>query len=214
MKSKSKSLSASIVEKLLIVSVLLLIVVLIAIIGIMNGFLAEKAREADHAQIDAKISDTDLENMKRAGIKLDKEKDVVERTKKIVAESKFYQYQNEIVNDFQAYAAEAGLKITGFAFSQNSGTATTPTSGKTTTAASSTAAATPSVGKGPQPKGVNSVQTIINFDEADYKSMLKFIKRIEQNVTRMQIVDLNLSPKPQAENTLANPTMTIRVYTR
>lgn len=91
MKSKGKSLSASIVEKLLIVSVFLLIVVLIVVITIMNGFLSEKAREADHAQIDAKISDTDLENMKRAGTKLDKEKDVVERTKKIVAGSKLYQ---------------------------------------------------------------------------------------------------------------------------
>lgn len=213
MKSKSKNLSASIVEKLLIVSVLLLIVVLVVVITIMNGFLAEKAREVDHAQIDAKISDTDLENMKRAGIKLDREKAVVERTQKIVAESKLYLYQNEIINDFQAYAAGAGLKITGFTFSQNSSTATTSTSGKTTTAASSTAA-TPSVGTSPQPKGVNSVQAIISFDEANYGSMLKFIKRIEQNVTRMQITDLNLSPKPLAENTLANPTMTIRVYTR
>lgn len=214
MKNKSKNLSASTIEKLLIASVLLLIAVLITVIGIMSGFLAEKAREVDHAQIDAKISDTDLENMKRAGIKLDREKTVAERTRKIVAESKLYQYQNEIISDFQTYASEAGVgKIIGFTFAQNSSTVTTTTSSKSTSTA--TPATTPAItNTGPQPKGVNSVQATITFDESDYRSMLKLIKRIEQNVTRMQITNLTLSPKPLAENILINPTMTIRVYTR
>lgn len=218
MKSKSKALSASTVEKLLVVGVLLLIVTLVFIIYVMNGFLAEKAREADHAQTDAKISDTDLENMKRAGIKLDQEKTTVERTRKIIAESKLYLYQNEIVNDFQTYASGARVeKIIGFTFAQNSSTTTTTTASKPASSGSAAPAAAGAGGTVPasaQPKGVHSIQTTINFGETNYQSMLKFIKFIEQNVTRMQITDLTLSPKAEDANILSNPTMIIQVYTR
>lgn len=216
---KTKGITPIGAERLLIAGIVLLIGLLFADIYFMNSFLSSKAKETEHARIDAEISNTDIDNMRKAGEKLESYNDAVEQTDQIIGESKLYQYQNQIISDMESYASISGVRIAGFAFTSVADStlaapgASTPPAAPAPTAADGS---TPTAGAATTvPKDVKSVQTTISFaGDVSYVNLLKFITLIEQNVTRMQIIDLGLTPKEDNRNLIATPSMTILVYTR
>ncbi len=216
---KTKGITPIGAERLLIAGIVLLIGLLFADIYFMNSFLSSKAKETEHARIDAEISNTDIDNMRKAGEKLASYEDAVEQTDQIIGESKLYQYQNQIISDIESYASISGVRIAGFAFtSVADSTLAAPgaTTAPTTAPPAAADGSTPAAGAASTvPKDVKSVQTTISFaGDVSYVNLLKFITLIEQNVTRMQIIDLGLTPKEDNRNLLATPSMTILVYTR
>lgn len=115
----------------------------------------------------------------------------IEKASLIVAQTKAYHYQNQIVEDITKYANSAGVSIVGFDFPQD---ITSATVDKTTGLKSLTA-------------------TITLASHASYTSYMRFLKYIEQNLTKIQITDVTISPDAADQNYLNDQTTVgIQVY--
>lgn len=188
---KKMQLTSTIVSWLLIGAIALLVIGVGTGSWVMQSALGRQVVETDHAKIDADLSRTELQRAKSLQTYLDQNKAIVEKTNTVVSETKTYQYQNQIVNDIESYASRAGVTILGYAFPQD------------TTAAK------------PDTTGLKSVSAILTMQTpVNYTSYLRFLKYIEQNITKMQITDLSLAPDPDNPNTILNTSITLKVYVR
>lgn len=188
---KNFRLTSRIVTWLLLTS----IVLLIALAGIgswlMQGVLSDQALATDHAKIETELGQTELQRAQTLETYLKENQGSIDKANSVVADTKAYQYQNQIVNDIQAYAAKAGVTITGYSFPQDT----------TTVKADAT--------------GLKSVPaTLAVQTPVDYGAALRFFKYIEQNVTKMQITSLSLTPSPTDGNSLDAASITLKVYVR
>ena len=168
--------------------------------GFANSKLHDVAIDVSHTTADASASRNNLQNLQKVEKDLKDKAEVVQRANSIIADSQSYQYQNQIITDINDYAAKAGITITNITFStttQPTGTTTQPTTPVT-----------------PTPSGVRSMPVNVTLkNPIDYTSLLRFIKSIEQNLTKMQIAKINLS-KDAGKNTVTSDTLTIQVYVR
>lgn len=165
-------------------------------------WLNEYAVATSHTVADASASQNTLQNLQAIEKQLQEKEDTVMRASEIVAESKSYQYQDQIITDLNSYATQAGISITNISFA----TANTaqPTQG---------AATTPPQQAG-LPTGVKSSQAVITLkNPVDYTNLLKFIRSIEQNLTKMQISRINLSKEASGPG-ISSDALTIEVYVR
>ena len=166
---------------------------------VANSKLEEYAVEVSHTSADATASRDNLQNLQKIQQELEEDKEVVQRTSSIVADSQSYQYQNQIITDLNDYAAKAGIAITNINFASTT-TQTTP--GTPTPAAPTT------------PSGVKSMPVSITIkNPVDYLNLLKFVNSIEENLTKMQISRINLSKDP-TRNSVTSDALTIEVYVR
>ncbi len=106
----------------------------------------------------------------------------------IVAESKTYEYQNQIIQDVTAYADRAGIIIKEFSFATDDSTASKTSVLKSTYA------------------------TLTLDDPMSYTSYLTFLRLIEQNLTRMQITTIGLEPDETTPGMIKSPTIELKVY--
>lgn len=188
-KLKSFQLTSKIVSQLLIACIVLLVIGAATGSWLMQSALSSQVTAADHAKIDADLSQTELQRSKTLAAYLETNKAAVEKAKSIVADTKTYQYQNQIVNDIESFASKAGVTVLGYSFPI------------------STAAAKPDT------TGMKSVSAIITFKSPmQYNNYLRFIKYIEQNITKMQITDLALAPDPNNGNNIEGTSLTLKVY--
>ena len=114
----------------------------------------------------------------------------INRAAAVVAESKTYQYQDQIINDLTRYASTAGITILEFNFPTVS------------------AATVNTVGL----KSINAtitLQTPVRYDK-----FLIFTKLIEQNLTKMQITDLSVAPDKDIQGFVNSPSIGLEVYVK
>jgi hypothetical protein len=167
-----------------------LIVVLLGSFGAgawwVQGILAEKVRETDHAKIDAELSATEVQQLKQLDKQLDEQEDIVERAKQIAANSAQYQYQDQVIQDVSSYAARYGIQVSTFDFSTAK-----------TTASAGGAKKTPF--------------TVTLKGPLSFVTFMRFLRDIEGNLTKIQVTSLTLAPDKDPSN-ITNPTLSCEVF--
>jgi hypothetical protein len=156
----------------------------------LNTLLATKVAATNDAVESSKVSSDNLERAQRLQVYLQNHKDEVDKAAQIVAQTTAYRYQNQIVEDVTKYATIAGVSIIGFDFPQDIASATVD---KTT--------------------GLKSLTATIRLsDSSRYTSYLTFLKYIEQNLTKIQITDITISPNLTNQDFITDTTIGIQVY--
>jgi hypothetical protein len=157
----------------------------------LQGMLRGQVTAADHANIDADISSSQLDKAKVLQSYLNLHADDVKKAADVVAQAQTYQYQNQIVEDINSYASKAGVSILGFTFPD------------------------PATNRAKQAGGLKTVQaTIALKNPVDYRHYLRFLKLIEQNLTKMQITDVTLTPDSKVTSQIDAPTIGLEVYVK
>lgn len=196
---KDKLANPIAVRFLLLGLVVLLVALQIGVIVLGKQYLGNYATSV--AEISAKSKDTQesLDSLARAEQELAAKKDIVNKAKKIVAESKSYEYQNQVISDLSSYAGQTGVIIKSFAFADPVAKADP---------LKSTAAIA----------GIESTPVIMQLESPiPYDVLMRFISLIENNVTRMQITELSLSlaevtDAPAGQSLVSVPSLTVEVY--
>ena len=195
---KGRSLTATQLRFMLSLSLFIIVIFAAAAFYFVNSHLKTYAVEVSRVVVDANASRDNLQNLQKIEKQLNDDQDVVQKTNNIVAESQSYQYQDQIITDINDYATRAGIGITDINFSQ---------------AANTAPAATPTPAA-PVPGGVKSTSVAITLkNPIDYTSLLRFLKSIEQNLTKMQVSRVNLS-KDTSDNGVTSDILTLQVYIR
>lgn len=186
-----------------IASIVLGIAAIGALIYYAGRYLESETSKTVHAKIDAELSSQDLERLKNLRKVLDDNKESVEKAAQIVSDSKQYQYQDQIVSDINAYAAKSGVQVNGYDFG------TIEVAGKPSAPTSSTTTKLPTVA------GVKSISVTLTLSSPlPYDNYLRFIKEIENNLTKMQISGIDIVPDADNANNISNPSVVLIVYTR
>lgn len=159
--------------------------------SVMHKKLSAYAVEADHLHTDSDLNQQSIENAKKLRRVLDANKDNVSRAASIVADTKYYQYQDQIVQDITSYASASGLTVLGFDFSTNGKATKSHVSGLKTV-----------------------VATVTLQNPVPYTNYLKLIRLIERNLTKMQVTQLDISNDLKAAGTISSPVITLEVYVR
>jgi hypothetical protein len=148
----------------------------------------------------ASISNNDIKRLEEIKQKLQDDSVAVTRAKSIVADSKSYQYQNQIISDITAYAQDAGLHVTSFSFGDTgvlTGTAATATPGSSA------------------PAGLKALTTTVSVKSpANYQAVMRFVHSIENNLTKMQLSGISLTKSADSSTDVTVNPFTIEVYTK
>jgi hypothetical protein len=156
----------------------------------LNGLLATRVAATNDAVESSRVSSDNLERAQRLQVYLQNHKDEVDKAAQIVAQTAAYKYQNQIVEDVTKYANIAGVMIIGFDFPQDIASATVD---KTT--------------------GLKSLTATIRLsDSSKFTGYLSFLKYIEQNLTKIQITDITISPNTSNQEYITDTTIGIQVY--
>jgi hypothetical protein len=174
-----RQLTASTFRLILSASLVVITGIGITLFSLANDQLRSVATDVSHVVVDANASQDNLTTLEKIKKTLASEQDVVTRTNQIVAESKSYEYQDQIVTDLNGYASKAGITITNLDFS--AGTAKTPAATATPAAPVTTS-------------GLHSTSVTVTIQNpVGYNQLLQFIKSLEQNLTKMQVSKVSLS---------------------
>jgi len=183
-------------RNLMLVGIGLIVILIGVTIYYASSFLRAETIKTVHTKIDAEFSASDLERLKMLQKVLRDDQNSVEKAEQIVSASKQYQYQDQIINDINSYAAKTGVKVTAYDF----------------------AAATRAPLNGTKQPAVSGIKTItVNLtlqSPMPFDDYFRFIKAIEQNLTKMQVSGINLTPDAKDINSVANPGIALTVYVR
>ncbi len=160
--------------------------------GSYYGYQALSAYNLDvnHRKIDGSLADQSISKLQILEKELDENESAVTKAAAIVSDTKFYRYQDQIVNDITAHAQASGINILGFDFSTANNTA-----------------AQSSV------KGLKTVTATITLDSPlEYTKYLNFLKNIEKSLTKMQVTQINTTKDPKSTNEISAPSIAIEVY--
>jgi TolA-binding protein len=190
-----RSLTATGLRLTLSITLLSIAIIASVTIHFLNEGLKTFATEVSHTSADARASEDTIQTLKKIEQELDANREVIERARSIVADSQSYQYQDQIITDLNDYANRAGIGITNIDFS-------------TAEVAPGTPGAAPVA-----PAGVKTTSVSITLkNPVDYNSLLRFIKSIEQNLTKMQISRVGLAK--DTGNNVSSEALAIEVYIR
>lgn len=171
-----------------------LVIIMIGVtIYYASTFLHDETTKSVHTEIDAEVSAHDLDRLKSLQKILDADQDSVHKAEQIVAATQQYQYQDQIINDINSYAQQTGVEITAYNFGAT---------GQPAAAQSKVA-------------GVKTISASITLKSPlPFDNYLRFLKAIEQNLTKMQISGINITPDPTDINGVVNPSIGLIVYVR
>jgi hypothetical protein len=163
--------------------------------------LVTYAEEVQTTNTAASASSDDILKLQKLQKQLADDAVAVTRAKSIVADSQYYEYQNQIISDITAYAKNSNVSITGFTFSDNS-TAASASAVKSTTTTTT-------------PVGLKSTTASITIkNPVTYANILKFIHSIELNLTKMQLSGISITGSTATPNEVTVNPITVEVYTR
>lgn len=169
--------------------------------------LKSHAAAAQEVTVQAETSRSSLQDIMQVKKFLANNSDVVNRASQLVSQSQLYLYQDQIINDLNRYASEAGIIITNISFNDTKVTSTAAPSGSA--AAAPTATATPA--------GIKSMTANVSIkNPSQYSSILNFINYVEKSLFRMQIASVSMS-KATDTNTpgqITSNAFEIEVYVR
>lgn len=179
------------------------LVVISIIIGIgfyfMQSYLYTFAVDVSHKTEDASTSANDIATWQRLKQQLESDEPTIQRTASIVADSKSYEYQDQIIKDLNTYASRSGVSINSFTFSS-------PNAPGATAGAAAGSSAVPTIA------GLKSTTVSITLAApTKYKDLMEFVHSIEQNLTKMQLGNIVLS-KGRAADEVSINTLDIEVY--
>lgn len=185
-------------RNLLIVCVVLALGGIGTLIYFASGFLQNETLTTTHTKIDAELGAQDIDKLKNLEKVLDANAASIKKADQIVSESKLYQYQDQIVSDINAYADKTGVKVIGYDF------------GSTTTAVATVPDPT-----APKVAGIKTLHATLTLESPmPFDNYLKFVKAIENNLTKMQVSGINLSPDNKITGSISNPSVILLVYVR
>jgi hypothetical protein len=157
----------------------------------MQGQLAAQVINTDHARTDSELVQLDLEKLRHVQRQLEEQKDVVDRADLIAATAVNYKYQDQVVSDLQAYSGRHGIEISGFDFSKSN-------------------APGPKVAG---PAGTTRTPFSISLKgPIAYDKFMEFLRDIENNLTKLQVSSLSLTPSPTDAKQVDNPSISLIVY--
>ncbi|PID33493.1 hypothetical protein CR969_00430 [Candidatus Saccharibacteria bacterium] len=175
------------------------------------SFIGDTATEVSRIQSEAAASDAELQQIRVQQQQMEKYRDVVDKAEQIVAESKQYQYQNQIIEDLTRYAKQAKLEVRSFDFAKTDSTAAKKPAAKP--ASPKDGASQPPAGAPKAQNALKSITVEIQLgNNPSYTKMLHFMYLIEQNLTRMQIASLNISRASGDDSANRTQNLTIEVY--
>lgn len=183
---------------------ILIVCVVLALAGIgvfmyyAGSYLRTEAAKTSRTKIDIEMIDQNVEQLKLIKQSLDANRASIDKARQIVSDSKQYQYQDQIINDINTYAAASGVQVVGYDF----GSTTTPTDPTKLLNA-------------PQINGVKALTATLSLGSPmEFDSYLRFVRAIEQNLTKMQVSGINISPDPKNSSQIINPSVVIIIYVR
>ena len=187
---------------ILLIAIVVIVIAAVVLMQFARGLLNTTAKEVSEASAEAVASQNEIDQLQRMERQLSENETAVERAASIVAESKSYQYQNQIVRDLNKFARQSGVSIVGIDFS----TSTTGSS------SSSPSTGTPSAAQPAPTAGLKAVSATITLDSPiNYNNYLRFINAIEQNLTKMQLQRIGLSATDKG---VTSEALTVQVYTK
>lgn len=192
MKNRSFSLKASIFSYIL--GALMAIVIIGAFVGAyyLNGFLIQKKDEVSKVENDVVANESSIGLAQALEQYIKNNRKDIDLVKKVVSDTKEYQYQDDIINDIVTYAAQTGLKLLSVTF---------PTS---TSSSSSKDKSAP----------VKTMQAVIEIDkEFSYDKYINFIYKIEQNISKMKILQISIDLGKEA-GSITGSSIKLEVYVK
>lgn len=193
--NKLRSSSITSLNYVLIAGLVLSIILIGYGVYLAQSKLTERVVEVDHLRIDADSNDKNINYAKQLEQILTQHEQDIKRAESVVADTKYYSYQDQVVKDLNAYAVSAGVTILGFNFSQ-------PTTQKKSPA-SSTA---PSSQK-------TMLATVTLKNPMSYESFIRFLRLIENNLTKMQVTQLDAQLANQgAPGSVLVPVINLEVF--
>jgi hypothetical protein len=188
--------------RIILITLIVLSIALCAVgFWFFRSQLVTYAEEVQAANSVASASSDDIVKLQNLQKQLADDAVAVTRAKNIVADSQYYEYQNQIISDITTYAKKSNVSITGFTFTDSSTPASAPA------ATSPTAALTPA--------GLKSTTASITIkNPVAYANILKFIHSIELNLTKMQLSGVSMTGSTTTPNEVTVSPITIEVYTR
>ena len=202
---KSSGLDAPKLRIVLIVSIIILAGASAGLFWYFRSQLISYAEQVEKDTTAASVSSSDVNKLKALKEELENNQVAVTRAKNIVADSRSYQYQNQIVDDINIYAKKAGIAVTNYAFTDPS------------TGAGGEAAASPDGAAVPAaptlPEGLKSVSVSLTLkNPIEYQSIITFIRYIEANLTKMQVSGVAFSKTSPGSTQVSVDPITIEVY--
>lgn len=194
----------------IILCITIVLLLVIAAFGFMffRGQLVAYAEEVNKSAREATISTNDIATLEKLKKELQDDKVAVTRANNIVADSKSYQYQDQIINDLSVYAKVAGVVVSGYSFISDIPAAD---SASTSTSAATSDTQAPA----PAPSGLKSTKVAITLkNPVDYRATMRFIHAIELNLTKMQLAGISLTGSADNKNQVSANPLTIEVYIR
>jgi hypothetical protein len=186
-------MTAIALERLLLISIALMIVGTIFAFSSVNKVLNERARATNHKKIDAEIGRDTIDRLRFLDTYIQDNKSTIDRAASIVANSKQYSYQNQIVTDINTLASRADVSVLGYSFATKS------------QQKSSHIVA-----------GLKTITVDLTLKSPlPYSNFLRFLKAIEQHLTKMQVSGVSLTPDQGGSGSnIANPTIGLEVYVK
>jgi len=172
----------------------------------LDGFAADASTVASQAA----ASESELQELSQTEKMLKTQHHAVERASKIAAESKSYQYQDQIINDLNDFARKAGITISDITFADNN--AKGGSSSSSSSSSSKTGTSLPAIAG---LKATTASVTVKN--PVEYRKLLTFMYLVEQSLTKMRIANVDLSrstAQGQPPDSITSNTLTIEVYLR
>lgn len=171
-----------------------------------QNYLARHASEVSRVASEAEASRTRVQQLQQTEKELERYTGAIDRTAKIVAESKSYEYQDQIINDITNYANRAGVGITSFAFND--------ASAPSATGSAPTATQAPAASTTPAASGLKTTSVIVNLKpDVPYNNVLNLLSLVENNLTKMQIADIALTKSEEGDpNAVSLQSLNLEVY--
>ena len=213
MNLKKPALTAPLLRIILSVSMVLIVLVAFGVWKFGYSKISEFAAHVASVSQQANASQNNLSQLQNLQKQLDAHHSTVDKAAAIVAQSQGYHYQNQVTEDLQRFANDAGVSIESYTFSNgtssNAGASTSAPAG-----ASSSATATPGTsatsGATPAPNGLKTATVTISVKgPINYMNYLRFLNDIQQNSLKMQINGLSLASDNDG---LSSQTLTVQVY--
>ncbi len=172
----------------------------------LDGFAADASTVASQAA----ASESELQELSQTEKMLKTQHHAVERASKIAAESKSYQYQDQIINDLNDFARKAGITISDITFADDN--AKGSSSSSSSSSSNKTGTSLPAIAG---LKATTASVTVKN--PVEYRKLLTFMYLVEQSLTKMRIANVDLSrstAQGQSPDSITSNTLTIEVYLR
>lgn len=183
-------INASLIRFALIGSIILAIAFFSTAVWWLNDRLREFNLNANHAKIDAELSQQDAGNLLLLRSTLDNRKDVVQLASELVASPERSKYQDQIISDIKNYASRHNLKVSTVTFILATNKAKAPT-------------------------GTTLIPFTLSLSGVvPYNKFLNFLRDMEDNIPKVRVTSLNISPDSKNPSSITAPTFNMEIYVK